>query len=376
MDREDVVKASKLAKSVNDLGFDMLRFYHRKLGAKNILISPLSLESCGAMTANIYEGKARKELLDALLCANVGLPNDALSSWTSSEMRSNKSPILVSNALFVRPSHKPNKGLGSTLAKSYSCQEMELSENNIKAKEEIERWVSKATKGKVAPNLPSFSANLRFIVANAIWFKCNWEYEFQKSKTREEDFTLSTKATVKAQMMAFEKGIKTAYGYDPGSYVVLPYADGDFVMVLVKPQDRSNLKDLLKALNAKVLQEMLQAKSDLVVSPTVPRFEMANALDLGEYLKSRGVKSAYRMQKIPSLSASQPAMMLNVLQSAWIKVDEEGTEAGAATEGFHGCAKSGPLDYNEPFIYIVCHRPTNTVVFLGICADPTAKRAL
>jgi len=373
MNRSDASRASKLAKSVDDLGFDMLRFYHSKLGTKNILVSPLSLLSCGAITANIYDGQTRKEFLKAVGCPNLELPNESMRSWITKEMRSSKSPISVNNALFLRPSLKPSAELAATLDNSYRCEQIELVENKLKAKDRVADWVSKTTRGRVSPNLPSFSSELRFTVANAIWFKCDWQFEFQKSKTREEDFTLTSGAKVIARMMSFEKGVKTSYGYDPGDYVVLPYADGDFAMVLIKPRERKSISDLLKSLNADILKEMLMANSDLVVSPTVPQFSIGNALDLNSFLKDRGVKNAYRMQQIKSLSSRQPMMLMSILQCAWIKVDEEGTEAGVATEGFHGCAKSGPLDFNEPFIYILCHQPSNSIVFLGICADPTAK---
>lgn len=369
-------EAARISDRVNDLGFKMLRYYYSKLGAKNILVSPLSLMSSSSISANIYEDPARKEILRALGCANLDLPNKALPSWVSKDLRSAKSPILVSNALFLRPPLKPIPSLESLLKSAYACDLAVLSTNNAQARGQVADWISKATKGRVKPSQPAFSNDLRFVVANAIWFKCAWQFQFDKTKTLSEDFTRTDGSKVKADLMMFKKGIKAGHGYEPGDFVVLPYADGDFVMVLIKPEDRKKLADLIKLMDSKAFAEMIDAKPDLVVSPTVPRFDISGTANLIPFLKKQGLKKAFIPQPAPRLNSKQPVMLTDAIQSAWIKVDEEGTEAGVATEEFHGCAKAGPLDFAEPFIYAICHKPTKTIVFIGLCADPTSKDAL
>lgn len=247
----------------------------------------------------------------------------------------------------------------------------------------INNWVSKNTNEKIKDIIPPgfIEAETRLILVNAIYFKSAWQSPFNKQSTEEADFFVSPQETVRVQMM-FQKVKRARYHQSPAlqcQIVRLQYLYNKLSMFVLLPDKASSLDALEEKLSADDLEGIdgvFEKQPD--VNLWLPRFKIEEKLDLKDVLHSMGMKSVFSVRHA-DLSGMDGTNMLyasKVVHKAFVDVNEEGTEAAAAT-AVSVNIRSMPLPnetvdlrVDRPFLFYIREEETKAILFLGRTIKP------
>jgi len=249
-----------------------------------------------------------------------------------------------------------------------------------KARQEINRWVSKETEKKIQDLIPAGGINdmTRLVLANAIYFYASWATPFWENSTKDEDFFLLDGGNVKIPMMKMVEYIS----YHKGSgfqAVRLPYVGERFSMFIILP-DIKRFTKFENQMNIKVLNQIPSKVKRRKVELTLPKFNFDSTFSLKETLASLGMNLAFSGKAdFSGMVATEKLFIHNVFHKAYITVDEKGTEAAAATAvlpqvvayGFRIKEKVYKFNANHPFIFFIYDSVTGSILFLGKVLNPS-----
>ena len=216
----------------------------------------------------------------------------------------------------------------------------------------------------------------RLVLTNAIYFKGTWEWEFDKSDTREQDFKITPNNVVKTQMM-YMKPEKARFNYadiDELQILELPYKGEEISMLILLPTENSDAIET--SLTVEKLKEwkskIQETKLDAIY---LPKFEFKTKYTLNENLKALGMPTAFIEGKadFSGMTTAEKIWIDFVIHQAYVKVDEKGTEAAAATAtGMAGSAMPrNVFRADHPFIFLIQEKDTGNILFLGKVVNPT-----
>ena len=252
----------------------------------------------------------------------------------------------------------------------------------------INRWVEDKTKQKVRNLIPQngISAQTRLVLANAVSFKGLWELPFDELATRDQPFHLEGGREVSAPLMQHHARVRymQAEGYQA---VDLDYRGGDLSMLVILPDRKLQLRDFEESVSVGMLESCMAQLIKRVVEISLPRFKMAWALELKPHLSSLGMPLAFSRFRadFSGINGHAPPhedslLISAVFHKAFVEVNEEGTEAAAATavvmEAMMGMGRSMPprpptFRADHPFLFAIRDRKSGAILFLGRMADPT-----
>lgn len=239
----------------------------------------------------------------------------------------------------------------------------------------INNWVSRQTEQRIKDLLPpgTISDMTRLVLTNAIYFKAQWLYVFDKKSTAEAPFHTLDGGTVSVPMM--HRDTQFAYTAVGGLYqaVELPYKGEEVSMVVILPA-AGRFEAFEASLDAAVLQQILAGLSELHLSLSMPRFEFNWGESLVNILKSLGMTDAFDTSRadFSGIDGRFDLYISEVVHKSFVSVDEEGTEAAAAT-GVVIDLEAAPtvsMTVNRPFIFLIRDRATNAILFLGRVVHP------
>ncbi len=250
------------------------------------------------------------------------------------------------------------------------------------SRKRINDWVARQTKDKIRDLIPPgvLDATTRLVLTNAIYFKSNWASKFEKSATRDEAFRLGGGKSVTTAMMHQQK----RFGYvETASLQALemPYRAGDLSMVVLLPREPDGLAALEKSLTLRHLDEWLGKLRPAEVRVSFPRFKFTSQFGLGETLAAMGMPDAFSAAKadFSAMTTADRLFISAVIHKAFVAVDEEGTEAAAATAVAMALTAIAPqppkpkiFNADHPFIFLIRHRQTGAILFVGRAANPKA----
>lgn len=250
------------------------------------------------------------------------------------------------------------------------------------ARQRINGWVSDQTRQRIQDLLApgTVTPATRLVLSNAIYFKSGWQSGFNEAATGPAPFHLPTGGTVEAPLM--RQTDRFGYREIEGAQVLrLPYRGQDLAMIVVLPRAHDGLGELEARLTPETLLE-LAAGRDLPVQRVevhLPRFRIEQSLDLGADLAALGMPSAFSPGRadFSGLAGTQDLVIDAVVHKAFVAVDEEGTEAAAATAvTVMVTSMPGPQEdpivfrADRPFLFLITHQPSGTILFLGRVVDP------
>jgi serpin B len=208
-------------------------------------------------------------------------------------------------------------------------------------------------------------------LANAVYFNAAWASKFDQSGTSDHAFHRIDQSTVTVPMMR-QLGTFNHTRVGEADAIELLYDGQEVSMVIIVPHD-------LPALEA-ALDVAYLARVDANLAPTqvdlrMPKFEVESAVSLTRTLQNMGMRSAFAPDADFSAMSDTPLAITDVLHKAMIKLDENGTEAAAATAVVAGATFAPPvpleLTIDRPFIYLIRDIETKTVIFAGRIVDPS-----
>ena len=393
--------------AVNSLGVDLLA--GKELRTGNVVISPLSIQSAMAMAYAGADGKTRTEMArvlhypdnEALLQDSMAAlladlrkfsPSGNDSSGRSGGSGKNMNPValVVANRLFGQHDFAFRRPFLDVLEKSYQAplQRADFASRPDGERKTINDWVAETTRRKIQDLIPpgGVAKDARLVLVNAVWLKAPWASPFDKSETKPAPFTLADGQSVDVPTMV--KELHAGYRHQGGySTIVLPYDQTELQFVVFLPDRADGLPALEKKLDAVMLDAAAKTPVQRMVLH-LPKFRMTPpVLPLGGTFRAMGMATAFDQPKgsanfdrMAPRKADGYLFLSEVFHETFFSLDEEGTEAAAATAvvGYGGSlerVEPPEIRIDRPFLFAIQHRASGTCLFLGRLADPRNKKA-
>ena len=354
----------------------------------NLFFSPASIHTALAMTYAGAGGLTAEQMAKTL---HFALKADRLSEVFAALLETLNNPwkgpdgkgayeLLVANALWGQKGYPFRQEFIRLLKASYGAGLNQLDFARCEAaRGTINGWVAKQTRNKIQDLIPpgAITPIMRLVLTNAIYFKSNWAETFEESATKPGAFHLSPGRQVKAPLMYQ----KHRFGYmETGEFQALemPYRFRDLSMVVLLPRKADGLASLEKNLTAGNLAAWLGKIRHEEVKVTFPRFEFASRFSLKKALAALGMTDAFSPDAdFSGMATIEKLFISDVIHKAYVAVDEQGTEAAAATGGmFLGAAmpvkepEPKVFKADHPFLFLIRHRATGAMLFLGRVVNP------
>ncbi|XP_063239460.1 antichymotrypsin-2-like [Bacillus rossius redtenbacheri] len=370
-----------VADASNSFTMKFAQYLKKTSPSSNAVFSPVSAYSVLAGLTEGADGNTRAQLLSAL-----GLPDDDSvirggyrGIATAYEASKNGKVILnMADAFFLSKYFEPKASFMTTMRSDFKCDVKKLDfTSGDSAVSEINNWVSTETDGRISQLYEpgELRESTLLVLANAVYFKGAWKYSFETGATSQRTFHLNSNDSIAVDTMSVESQF-LVYSDDSvqANVLELPYTGEEMKMMIILPYQIDGLEQTIQNLKNIPKQGRYDYASDYIIY--VPKFEItSSSMDIGEILKSLGVEDAFSQEANFSRIASQQVVLDSVKQKAFVAVSEEGTEAAAATGGgeFPGPSigsRPGTFEVDHPFVYLIVHVPTDTVIFAGYVLTP------
>ncbi|XP_073406255.1 serpin B6-like isoform X2 [Dendrobates tinctorius] len=263
-------------------------------------------------------------------------------------------------------------------------QSVDFSTKTEDCRKEINSWVEQKTEGKIQDLLPSGSVDslTKLVLVNAIYFKGNWANQFDKQRTHEMLFRLNKNETKSVQMMYKKAKYPMTYVGELFTKVLeLPYVNNELSMIIMLPDDIQDGTTGLEQLERELTYEKF---ADLTnpdnmdrteVELSLPKFKLEDSYDLELVLRALGMTDAFDMSKcdFSGMSGDRDLVLSKVFHKSFVEVNEEGTEAAAATGAviMLRCARIVPrFTCDHPFLFFIIHKQSRSILFFGRFTTP------
>jgi serpin B len=373
--------ATEAATDNNALGIDL---YKRVIaGSENVFLSPHSISVALAMT---YEGARTDTATQMAESLHFEVPaarlHPAFQALNQAIMPGEDAgyDLHVANALWGMKGHTFQPSFLEVLSTSYQAplQEVDFASSEA-ARATINDWVAKATNDKIKDLIPQgvLDALTRLVLTNAIYFKGNWASQFKPAQTKPLPFQVLQGKPVKTPLMHQI----AEFGYhetDDAQVLSMPYQGKALSMVVVLPRQADGLAAIEGKLDAEALKGWTADLQQRKVSVYLPRFKIESSFSLSKQLSELGMKDAFDPDRadLSGMDGSRDLFIKEVIHKSFVEVNEEGTEAAAATGVVVGVrsAPAPPPEFraDHPFLFFIRHDATGAVLFIGRLVRPGA----
>ena len=298
----------------------------------------------------------------------------------------NKSIVRIANKAFAAEDITLKDKFRQSMEKFFLATIEQVNfEHGSETAETINNFVKKETGGLIKKLFEAgdIDGATRLILVNAIYFKGEWQHQFNKSDTRNMTFHLDNSTQTQYSAMSLKKKLRTQHIPELGaSLLELPYNNNRTSLLVVLPNKNVPIQEVERKLKNYKVTSLYQNIADTVeydVVVVLPKFETSfEANNLVEIFKSLGVEKLFNDGEADLSSiADESLSVTDIVHKAVIKLDEEGSEA-AAVSGIQIGYRSGPELFNvdRPFIFYIYDRPTNLTLFVGRIVDPNGELRL
>jgi serpin B len=364
-----------------------------KEAAGNLFFSPYSVSTALAMTYAGARGQTEAQMRDTLRFfdpqADFHTDFGRLEQILNKQGQKGDYQLAVANALWMQKDFSFLKPFLNLAQRQYSAR---LEIVNFKADPEgvrqtINTWVQERTKDRIKDLIPAgmLDAMSRLVLTNAIYFKGSWARQFDPEQTKEDVFTVSTYTVengrpnadytrVQAPLMTCKNEFPYAEN-EICQVLELPYRGGDLSMLILLPKEQ-DLFALDQALTPENLRTWTEQMPKREVEVYLPRFSMTYECQMSQLLSDMGMPEAFSpLADFSGMTGSRDLYISGVIHKAFVEVNEEGTEAAAAT-GVAMRAMAMPFPppvfrADRPFVFVIRDNGTGSILFIGRLTDPT-----
>lgn len=352
--------------------FDIFRQLNREDGEHNVFISPFSISTALTMT---YQGagSATKEAMAHAL-GYTGIDDEKLNESYKNLIRylrqlDKKVELNIGNFLWVREGEDIKEDFLAVNREVFDAPVTPLDFSQKKAADEINHWISDATKKKIEKMIePPIPGNVVMYLINAIYFKGEWTQPFDPKQTFPAPFQAGDGSS--REVMTMSKNGKVEYGQGENYKAVrLPYGGEKAAMYCILPREDVSIHDFIRGLDEEQWQRIRESISEQDgVQLRLPRFKLEYGIkNLNDSLTALGMEEAFTTEA--DFSGIRDGLYISrVLHKAVIEVNEEGSEAAAATVVvMTESAALEPLTFiaDRPFVFIIADDETGTILFIG-----------
>lgn len=352
----------------------------------NIFISPFSISSALAMVFLGTKGDTAAQLSKAFHFDAVEDVHSRFQSLNAEVSKRGASHTLkLANRLYGEKTYDFLPEFLASTQKMYGADlaPVDFQHASDDARKVINKWVKDQTEGKIPELLAAgvVDSMTKLVLVNAIYFKGMWKDKFKKQDTTDAPFRLNKKDTKTVKMMYQKKKLPIGYIQDLNCKVLeLPYQGEELSMVILLPEDiedeSTGLKKIEEQLTLEKLHEWTKREhlQNIDVHVKLPRFKLEESYTLNSNLGRLGVQDLFSNGKadLSGMSGSRDLFISKIIHKSFVEVNEEGTEAAAATGGIAMFAMLLEEEFtvDHPFLFFIRHNPTANVLFLGRVCSP------
>lgn len=341
----------------------------------NLFVSSLSASMALGMTLNGADGATFDQMRDAL--GFDGLEQDQINEGFRDliALLLTLDPAVtveIGNSIWQRLGFPVRPDFLARVEDHFDAEVAEVDFADPATLDRINGWVDGATGGTIETMFDQLPANLVMLLLNAIYFQGDWTVPFDEDLTREGDFRRPDGSTVTAELMNRDDTLAYA-ATDRFQAVDLPYGGQAFSMTVVLPAEGLSPGELVEGLDEDVWREWVEGFATQRVALGLPKFELEWDQELNDALKALGMVDAFEGGRadFTRLTPDGGVWIDFVKQKAFVRVDEKGTVASAATGV--GVVDSAPpsMRVDRPFLFVLRERLSGTILFMGMVNDPT-----
>jgi serpin B len=372
-----------LVKDNNAFALDLYQRL-RKSSDGNIFFSPYSISTALAMTYAGARGNTEKQMAKTL---RFSLDQKRLHpAFSDIESKLNKLQeagnveLSIANSLWPQQSYKFLAEYISLVKKYYgvSITPVDYKRACEVTRNRINRWGESKTHDKIRNLIQPGVLNplTRLVLVNAIYFKGNWESQFKTDLTKDAPFYVRPRKSIKVPTMTQQHEFKYAE-FESLQVLELPYVGGELSMIVLLPRKADGLGRIESSLTAESIDRWKRRLKKRKVLLFLPKFKTTSMFRLDNTLKSMGMVDAFDSKaNFSGMDGKSNWLYISaVLHKAFVDVNEEGTEAAAATAivmRAKGIATPPPIfRVDHPFVFLIQENRTGSILFMGRVTDPT-----
>ncbi len=364
--------------------FDLFREMSIEAGkTDNVFMSPLSVSLALAMTYNGAGGSTRDAMHQTMQLPQLSTDdiNKAWQQLTKDLLSVDpKVTLNIANSIWYRLGFQVQPPFIAANKTHYDAEVRELDFGRPDATEIINAWVAEKTNQLIDKIVERITNQTVMILLNAIYFKGDWRYEFNKEETSPAPFYSETDQQIMVPTMKQAESYNH-FSNDLFAVAELPYGRGNYSMLVFLPHHGVSVHDVVDSFDKELWQmvtENLNTPRKLNVE--LPKFTFAFEQELNDVLIRMGMGVAFSPAEanFSGINPNEQLFISEVIHKAFVEVNEEGTEAAAVTSVVIERTSAGPdspiaFHVNRPFMFMIRETTTNTIIFAGRVIEPVLE---
>lgn len=359
----------------NDFAVSIFKDIVSESNGDNSLFSPLSLTTCISMLANGASDEAAVEMIEKLMGKDLSLEEfNQNNEFLMNELLEvdPSSTFLMANSAWLHKEYSFHPLFEDNVKKFYNAGTAVLDMYSTNARDIINEWSNKTTKG-IIPILFNSAPSSKFVLANSIYFNGGWVAEFDERNTKDKPFSNIDGTVSNVQTMRIENFAFNHYIGEECSAVCLPYGNYAFNFYALLPNENSDFMTFVKNLDIETINKIIDSMNQDYVYIDLPKFEVSSDNNqLQEHLKANGIYKVFNGTNSIAKLANEPFEgNIVCFQKNAFKVTESGAEGASVTGlisiemGEGGFAPTPEIKLNRPFLYVVAEKSTGAILFIG-----------
>jgi len=374
-------KQKQLISKSNAFGFDFFKKVNSISGSKtNLMVSPLSVSMALGMTRNGAAGSTLESMTNTL----------GFSGLTDTEINESyrfiletfnsldpKVKLQIANSIWYRNTFSVEQPFVATNQQYFNAEVTPLDFSSPTAVKVINDWVKAKTNELIPEIIKEIPADVVMYLINAVYFKGQWKYQFDKAKTLQKPFYLANGTEVQVVSMIQH----ASFRYFKGSgfeAIELPYNQGNYAMTVLLPDANKTVSDIIPLLSQANWDTWSAAFQERDIQLQLPKFKYEyEEKQMIPILSGMGMGEAFDEYKanFTRINANGGLYISRVIHKTFIETNEEGSEAAAVTAVEIAVTTSGPntpynFIINRPFVYFIKEKSTGTILFIGVVMNP------
>ena len=377
--KKKLISDTKLVDANNEFGFKLFsEVLKNNSGKDNIFVSPSSVAIALAMAYNGASGSTQQAMAKTLELQGMSLPEINSAYATLKDLLENPDPqvqLTIANSLWANQEATLQPNFIQSAQEFYKAKVTNLDFQDAASANTINKWVQDSTRGKINNIVEKIEPDQVLFLINAIYFKGQWSNQFDKSQTAEHPFKSISGEQKKHPMMS-QTGEYRYYENDQFQAISLPYGeDGKVSFYIFLPKEESNLQTFYQNLNFDNWEKWMSQFRSRDGFIRLPRFKMDYDITLNDALKALGMAEAFSNQANFS-GMGENLKISQVKHKTFVEVNEEGTEAAAATSvgmvptSFREKPEPFRMIVDRPFFSAIRDNQTGSILFMGSITDP------
>ncbi|MEM6641351.1 MAG: serpin family protein [Bacteroidota bacterium] len=366
------VNEAEIATSANNFTFDLMAKIDADFGDENYFISSFSISTAISMVMNAGSLESQQAFIKTLGLEGMSSDqiNAAYQSLVSYIYTLDPSVTLnVANSNWYSQEYTIQDDFANTLRTYYDAELFESDFADPATLQLLNGWVEAETNGKIKNILDGINPEDVMFLINAIYFKAIWTNQFDPKNTSEQSFTLQNSQSVNASTMMAPVKHWWSYDKDLGVQIIeIPYGNENYGFTILMPDDPSQITNLISSLDVNWLNALLADSTTVTRDLYLPKFQIDFKANLVNILSSMGMP---RTGLDNLFEEPLPLAISKVIHQSFLEVNEEGSEAAAATViGVELTSLPAATHIDQPFVFLIRERNSGTILFSGKLLDP------